>query len=284
MNTFLKLATVSALALSVAAPVFAQTAITGIEQLNDDIDDITDDVNEDLNRGDDADRFGPNGVAQGWRGSFALSASGTSGNTDTGELSAAGRVTYGVGDWSHLIGVAVEYGESNSIKSEEKFFGTYEGSRYFTPEVYAFGVARFQYDGYLTDSAGNAIDGDTTDAFLGFGPGYRVISKDNHTWRVQGGPGVRYFEDITGNSETEVGFIASSRYYYAINETMSFTMDTDVLGSDVNTIISNDAGVNFKMSDALSTRISYRTDYNTDPAAGLKSTDNKIGLSLVVGF
>jgi putative salt-induced outer membrane protein len=95
---------------------------------------------------------------------------------------------------------------------------------------------------------------------------------------------VRYFEDITGNSETEVGFIASSRYYYAINETMSFTMDTDVLGSDVNTIISNDAGVNFKMSDALSTRISYRTDYNTDPAAGLKSTDNKIGLSLVVGF
>ena len=145
-------------------------------------------------------------------------------------------------------------------------------------------MARFQYDGYLTDSAGNAIDGDTTDAFLGFGPGYRVISKDNHTWRVQGGPGVRYFEDITGNSETEVGFIASSRYYYAINETMSFTMDTDVLGSDVNTIISNDAGVNFKMSDALSTRISYRTDYNTDPAAGLKSTDNKIGLSLVVGF
>ncbi len=61
-------------------------------------------------------------------------------------------------------------------------------------------------------------------------------------------------------------------------------MDTDILGSDVNTVISNDAGVNFKMSDNLSTRISYRTDYNTDPTPGLKSSDNTIGLSLVLGF
>ncbi|GLQ29514.1 DUF481 domain-containing protein [Sulfitobacter pacificus] len=284
MNTLLKLATVSALALAVAAPSFAQNQITGIEALNDDIDDITRDVNKDLNRGEDAERFGPNGVAQGWRGSFALSASGTSGNTDNGELSAAGRLTYGVGDWNHLIGFAAEYGEANGARSEEKFFATYEGSRYFSDTFYAFGLARVQYDGFLTDTNGVEIDGEETDAFLGFGPGYRVINKDNHTWRVQGGPGVRYFEDVTGNSETEVGFIVSSRYYYAFNDTVSFTNDTDILGSDVNTILSNDAGINFKMSDNLSTRVSYRTDYNTDPAAGLKSTDNTIGVSLVLGF
>jgi len=284
MNTLLKLATVSALALMVASPVVAQNRITGIETLNDDIDDITDDVNKDLARGTDAERYGPNGVAQGWRGSFALSASGTSGNTDNGELSAAGRLTYGVGDWNHLIGFAVEYGEANGTKSEESVFGTYEGSRYFTDQVYGFGIARVQYDGFLTDTNGNAIAGDTTDAFLGFGPGYRAINKEGHTWRVQGGPGVRYFEDVTGNSDTEVGFIASSRYYYAFNDTVSFTMDTDILGSDVNTILSNDAGVNYKMSDNLSTRVSYRTEYNTDPAAGLKSTDNTLGVSLVLGF
>jgi len=38
------------------------------------------------------------------------------------------------------------------------------------------------------------------------------------------------------------------------------------------------------MSDNLSTRVSYRTDYNTDPVAGLKSTDNTLGVSLVLGF
>jgi putative salt-induced outer membrane protein len=284
MNTFMKLATVSALALMVAAPAMAQNRITGIETLNDDIDDITDDVNTELARGEDADRFGPNGVAQGWRGSFALSASGTSGNTDDGEVSGAGRLTYGVGSWNHLIGFAAEYGEANGTKSEEKFFATYEGSRYFTPSLYAFGVARFQYDGYLTNAAGVALNGSETDAFLGFGPGYRVLNKPDQTWRVQAGPGVRYFKDVTGTSDTEVGFIATSRYFYSFNDTVSFTMDTDILGSDINTIVANDAGINFKMSNNLSTRVSYRTEYNTDPAAGLKSTDNTIGVSLVLGF
>jgi|TARA_R110000850_G_scaffold30737_4_gene84935 putative salt-induced outer membrane protein len=284
MNTVLKFSAASAIPLMAAAPVFAQQRALGLETLNDQIDDINDDVQTDLARGTDAERYGPNGVAQGWGGTFALSASGTSGNTDNGEVSGAGRLTYGVGAWNHLVGFAVEYGEANGQKNEEKFFGTYEGSRYFTDEFYAFGLARYQYDGYLTDNTGAQINGSETDAFLGFGPGYRAINKEGHTWRVQAGPGVRYFKDQTGTSETEVGAIASSRYYYAFNDTISFTMDTDVVSSKVNTVVSNDAGVNYKMSDNLSTRVSYRTDYNTDPVGGLKSTDNTLGLSLILGF
>ncbi|MGJ8547380.1 MAG: DUF481 domain-containing protein [Sulfitobacter sp.] len=284
MEKFTKLAAASAIALMAAAPAFAQAALTGIEGLNDQIDDITEKATDDLADANDTDRFGASGVAQGWRGSFALSASGTSGNTDTGEVSGAGRLTYGLGDWNHLIGFAVEYGESNGIKSEEKFFATYEANRYFTPEFYMFALGRYQYDGVLVDDSDTILDGSETDAFIGFGPGYRVLNQPNHTWRVQAGPGARYFKDATGVSETEVGFIASSRYFYSFSDTVSFTMDTDILGSEANTVVSNDAGVNFKVSDNMSTRISYRTDYNTDPAAGLKSTDNTVGVSLVMGF
>ena len=165
MKTFAKFATVSALALLVAAPVAAQNRVTGVEALNDRIDDITDDVNDDIAEGNDAERFGPNGVAQGFNGSFALSASGTSGNTDTSTVTGAGRLTYGVGSWNHLFGFAIEYGEDNSDTSEEKFFATYEGSRYFTPEFYMFGLGRFQYDGLLTDNTGAILPGSETDCF-----------------------------------------------------------------------------------------------------------------------
>lgn len=284
MNTFMKLASASVIALMVASPVVAQSSLIGVTDLDDRIDDIEDDANEDLNRQNDKDRFGPNGVAQGWRGSFALTASAASGNTDTGEVSGAGRLTYGVGSWNHLVGFAVEYGEANGVKNEEKFFATYEGSRYFSEQFYMFGLGRYEYDGLTVDGMGGVLPGSETDAFLGFGPGYRVINKETQTWRVQAGPGVRYFKDRTGVSESEVGFIAASRYYYALNDTVTFTMDTDVLGSDVNTVFGNDAGFNFKLSDNLSTRISYRTEYNTDPAAGRKSTDNTLGVSLVMGF
>ena len=149
MNTFLKLASVSALALAVAAPVSAQSTVTGVTALNDNIDDITTQVARDQRRGQDAQRFGSTGVAQGFKGSFALTASGTSGNTDTGEVSGAGRLTYGIGDWNHLVGFAVEYGEANGVKNEEKFFATYEASRYFNEQFYMFGLGRYQYDGTL---------------------------------------------------------------------------------------------------------------------------------------
>lgn len=284
MKNFTKLASVSAIALILAVPALAQQESLRIENLDDRIDDITADVNTDMARGQDAERFGPNGVVQGFRGSLALTASGTSGNTDTGEVSGAGRLTYGIGAWNHSAGFAVEYGEANGNKSEEKFFGTYEASRYFTPEFYMFGIGRFEFDGYSVDAAGVEIPGNETDAFLGFGPGYRVINTPDMAWRVQAGPGVRYTKDLAGVSETEAGFIGSSRFFMTLTDTMSLTNDTDILGSSDSTIVANDLGVNFKVSDALSTRISYRTDYTSKPTMGRKSTDNSLGLSLVLGF
>ncbi len=170
MNTVLKLAGASVLAVIVANPVLAQNTLTGVQALNDQIDDITTEVERDQRRGQDDERFGPNGVAQGWRGSFALTASGTSGNTDTGELSGAGRLTFGVGSWNHLVGFAVEFGEANGVRNEEKFFGTYEASRYFSPEFYMFGLGRLPYDGLLDQNAGAVLPGSETDALSGFGP------------------------------------------------------------------------------------------------------------------
>ena len=38
------------------------------------------------------------------------------------------------------------------------------------------------------------VDDFRTDAFLGFGPGYRILNSEQTTWRVQAGVGVRYTE------------------------------------------------------------------------------------------
>ncbi len=270
-----KLATATALAAVLAAPAFAQGRLIGTEALDDQIEEIERDVSTDLARGEDAQRFGPYNVPQGWRGSVALTGSASTGNTDVGDVSAAGRLTFGHGPYSHTFGLAFEYGEANGVKNEEKFFAIYEGSRYFTPEFYAFGVGRYEYDGFATNEH---------DAFIGVGPGYRVVNSENVTWRVQAGPGARFITPATGPATTEFAGIASSRLWFKINENVSLTNDTDVLGSDSNTLVTNDFGINVKMSDNLATRVSYRTDYNSDPLPGFVNTDNTIGVSLVVGF
>lgn len=275
MTKFATLAATSLLALTVALPAVAQTTITGIRDLNDRIDDIQDDAQSDLENQDDTARFGENGVVQGFRGSAALTASGASGNTDTGKLEFAGRMTYGIGPYNNLIGFAGEYGESNGDKDTQRFFGTYEGSRAFTPTLYGYGVGRYQYDGFASNEH---------DAFVGVGLGYRIFNTDQVAWRVQAGPGVRYIEDQNGNDQTDLAGLATSRFFYGLTDVVSLTNDTDVLFSDEDYTLTNDFGVNFKVSNTLSTRLSYRTDYESDPLPGFENTDNTIGLSLVVGF
>ena len=93
----------SVLALVVAAPVFAQGALVGIDALDDQIDDIQDAAVDEIDEGQDSQRYGPNQFAQGWTGNIALGFSATSGNTDTTDLDLAGRFRYGNGPWNHTF-------------------------------------------------------------------------------------------------------------------------------------------------------------------------------------
>lgn len=94
------------------------------------------------------------------------------------------------------------------------------------------------------------------------GPGYRIINTPDVTWRLQAGVGVSYLEESTGVTTTEIGYIASSRAFWKLSDNVSATNNTDILTSSTALRINNDLGINFKVTDKMSTRISYLTDYN----------------------
>ena len=137
-------------------------------------------------------------------------------------------------------------------------------------------MGRVKSDG-LAETAGTV----KTDAFVGVGPGYRVINTPDLSWRVQAGIGVSYLKDGAGASDTETGYIASSRLFWRMSETLFATNDTDVLKSDSALRVNNDLGFNVKMSDMFATRVSYLTEYNDARAV---RTENKLGVSLVYSF
>jgi putative salt-induced outer membrane protein len=275
MQNFIRFAGVSALALVAGAPVYSQGALVGVEALDERIEDIEENIAEEMREGDDPDRFRTNQYAQGWTGSVSLGFAATSGNTDTADLSVAGRVRYGVGPWNHTVGFAGEFAEDNDTRNKEEVYATYDVNRYFNEDFYVFGLGSARYDNFSTNE---------WDVFIGAGPGYRIINQPNLSWRVQAGPGVRYQLDQAGDEEQEVAGIASSRYYYQLSEAIFLTNDTDFLFSDSSNLVTNDAGVNFRVSDNLSTRFSYRTEYTSDPLPGFDDVDNTIGASLVYGF
>ena len=266
----------SALVLALAAPAFAQGELVGTKALNDRIDDIGEDVSDDLARAEDTARFGNPEFRPGLSGSASLGYSGKTGNSESQEFSAGARMRYASGPWVQNVAIALDFAEDATTKTKEDVLGVYDASYYFNDRFYGFAMGRVETDGL----AATAQD-TNTDAFLGFGPGYRVVNTEDMAWRVQAGIGLSYLKDGVGDSETETGYIASSRFFYKFNDNVFATNDTDVLYSDTALRVNNDLGVNFKMTDAFATRVSYLTEYNEARAI---RTDNKLGVSLVMGF
>ncbi|MFN3723780.1 MAG: YdiY family protein [Paracoccaceae bacterium] len=278
---------IAAAQVAFAPAAVAQVAITGVESVNDQIDDINDDVAKDMRRAEDAARFGNPDFRPGLSGSASLGYSGKTGNNESQDLTAGVRLRYAQGQFVQTLGAALDFAESNNVSTKEDVFVVYDANYYFDQNFYAFALARLKTDGLATewDGVNPAMDpraGNTRrDAFLGFGPGYRIVNTPDMTWRVQAGVGVSYLQNGLKESTTETGYLAASRFFYKINDNFFVTNDTDVLKSKSALRANNDLGLNVKMTDAFSTRVSYLTEYDESRAI---RTDNKLGVSLVFGF
>ena len=303
MKNVTLLTSTAAILTALSLPAFAQSEVStgadavGVTAVDDRITDIEDDVTDNFERDMDADRFGPADRRQGLFGTMSLSYTGRTGNTENQDLAVAGRVNYNQGPFAQSVGLSIEFGEDdNGDKDQEEVNAIYDAQYYFNDQFYAFALGRITSDGLVDgvtnspsdspDDVAEELSDLRRDAFLGFGPGYRIINTEQTTWRVQAGVGVRYTQTgqqyIDDESDTEVGYIASSRLYHRVNETVFITNDTDYLGSsDADDVISNEFGVNFKVSDQLATRVSYTTEYQENREI---RTDNTLGVAVVYGF
>lgn len=259
-----------------ATASMAQGVLIGTDTLDDRLDDIEENVQDDFERSQDVSRFGNPEFRPGLSGSASLSYTGNTGTSEGQEFTAGARLRFAQGQLVQTIGVALDFAEDEGVKTSEDVFGVYDANYYFDDRFYGFVLGRIESNGLATLASEVK-----TDAFVGVGPGYRIINTPDMTWRVQAGIGVSYLENGLDESETETGYIVSSRFFYSFNENVFATNDTDILKSDSAMRINNDLGVNFKMSDAFSTRVSYLTEYNDSRAI---RTDNKLGVSLVYGF
>ncbi|WP_435167166.1 DUF481 domain-containing protein [Falsirhodobacter sp. 1013] len=311
MKTNLKIAGVSALALMIgaAAPVFAQTAADSIvnpNAIDDQIDQQRFDVQQQFDRSNDPLRYGTTGAREGLTGSASLGYSGNTGNDEGQSLNIGARLTHNAGPWTQNLSFLMQFEEDDNESSKEKVFGVYDGIYNFNDRVYGFVMGRVVTDGLaddvedqeaedffdvtdaddLTPAQRDEIIENTVeqDAFIGIGPGYRIFNREDLAWRVQVGVGQSYLKYGDGESVSEVGYVLSSRFFWSINPNVFVTMDTDALNSDEALRVNNDLGVNFKISDAFSTRVSYLSDYNEARGGSQERTDNTLGLSLVYGF
>ena len=146
--------------------------LTGTSQ----IDTIQRDVVIDMARGQDASHFGNPEFRPGLSGGASLGYSGQSGNSASQEFTAGARLRFASGVFVQNIGLAADYAESAGTRTMADVFAVYDGNYCLNDKVYGFILGRVQTDGLAATS-----DDVATDAFLGFGPGYRIINTEHVT-------------------------------------------------------------------------------------------------------
>ena len=275
MTNFLKLATVSTLALMIAAPAFAQNLVGGASVAEDRNEALLDDIEDDAER--ELDRFGNEGRPQGYTGSVALRGIASSGNTDSVDLGIGSDTNYVWGPNGIELQLSYSYGEDDGTKNEESLFYGLEYTRDFNPKVFGFAKLQGSVDTF------SSFESDT---FASFGAGYRIYNEDDVQWSVQAGPGYRFADlsDVASADVSEGAFGISSDYSQKLSETLFVTNDTDLITSSSDTVIFNDLALSVSMTDSLALRTSVLTEYHTDPEPGFKDTDNTFGISLVYSF
>jgi putative salt-induced outer membrane protein len=250
---------------------FAQ--VLGDSAVDNRIETLNDDINDDFERDDR--QFGNSGRALGYDGSLALQANATSGNTDTATLGLGANMGYYDGTNGYEITLSYQYSENDSTVDEDSLLYDLEYTRDFGAAYYGFAKLQGTIE---------SIPFDTTDNFLGFGVGYKIYDTRDIQWSVQGGVGYRVADLNTASDLNEGALSLSSNYSNQINETLAITNDTDIIGSESDTVVYNDLGFNVSMTETLALRTSLVTEYHTDPAPGKDDTDNAFGVSLVYNF
>jgi len=269
--------TIAALSLgSLVAPLHAEeTVFANQDAVTDRVEAVEDRVQDDFREAGKTRRFGPGYGHKGWYGSVSATASATSGNTDTLDLGIGSKFGHFDGLNGHDVALSYQYGEDSGTKTDNALAFSYEYSRYFNGDFYGFGKLATVRDDFASY---------TEDHFAGIGLGYRVVNNQTTTWSLQAGPGYRVQESAAGVRTESAAWSLGSKFYTQLSDNAFLTNDTSVIGSDNDTLVVNDLGVNMYLAGPLALRTSLVSTYHSDPIPGLEDTDHKLGLSLVYTF
>lgn len=262
----------AALSGFVATTAVAQDVLT--DTASDAVTDIEQDVRDDMKRSTAA--FGNTGRKLGWDGSISARGTLSRGNSDTMDVGVGARVGYFDGLNGHRFALSYNFSKADDTTTKNEALLGYDYTREFASNAYAFGKATLTYDKF---------DSYETDAFIGAGMGYRVISDAKTQWSVQGGPGYRYATDNNGDAVIKQAALSASSYFsYQLSEGVSLFNDTDVLYSKKSTNVKNELGLNVAMTDSLALKTSLTSEWDSNPLGNFDAADNTLGVAVVYSF
>ena len=225
------------------------------------------------------------GLFDNWSGEGQIGFFQSSGNTDSMGLTAQIALNREGINWEHKFRAAADFRRNNGATDREQFMAVYEPRYQINDRLFAYALGQYERDRFQGFSGRYSFSG---------GLGYRVIDNDALRLSVKAGPAWRKAQFVNGTSESNIAALAGLDFDWRISNRIKLTQDTNAVadagGSAVAIVDSNNVTLNFvtglegKISDSLTARLSYTVEYDSNPPAGAVSTDTLTRFTLVYGF
>lgn len=225
-----------------------------------------------------------------WGGEGQIGAFQSTGNTNAVGLTAQLQLKREGIDWEHNLRAAADYRRSNGRTDREQFSAAYEPRYTVNDRLFAYALAQYERDRLQGFTARYAASG---------GLGLRLFDTPALDVAIKAGPAFRRTELVSGpnqsiRAESSVAALAGLDFDWTISDRLKLTQDANAvaeaggtaaafIGGD-NTSINLVTGVEGRISDQLSARLSYTLDYNSSPPAGAVATDTLTRFTLVYDF
>lgn len=215
------------------------------------------------------------GPVSPWSGNVRLGYLGTSGNTETTNMSGAFEVDYALEKWSHHFDFAAIKASENKDTTAEAFIAGWKSERVLTEVNFLFGRLDWRKDRF---------SGYDTQFSQTVGYGHRLIDTEKHSLNGELGFGARQSDLATGESLSETILTGGLYYKWAFSETAEFTQDLLVEAGDENTYSMSKTAVSASLLGDLALVVSYTIKNNSDVPPFTEKTDTFTALSLEYSF
>lgn len=225
------------------------------------------------------------GVLRNWSGKGEFGGFRASGNTSNSGITTALTAERKGIDWRHKLTGRIDYQRANGRTVREQYLGRYEPNINISQSFYAYALAQYERDQFQGLDARYAVSG---------GLGYQAVRKEDIQLAIKAGPAYRVTEFVDGRDESRIAGLLGIDFDWNITDRLKLTQDTNAVaetGSSAiavidsrNTSLNLITGLNAKINNKLSARLSYAIDYNSNPPPGAVQTDTLSRMTLIYDF
>ncbi|MCE7795965.1 DUF481 domain-containing protein [Sphingobium sufflavum] len=212
---------------------------------------------------------------QGWKGQGQAGFGLTSGNTE--EMSAViGLSVKKEGLQSrHKFEALADYLRTNDLTTREKFGASYSLDWLLRQGFYVYGVVGWERDRFA---------GYSRRFTESFGIGLRAIDGESMTLDLDAGPALRQTAFTDNSASSDIGARASLNYKWVLSSSMNFTELASVISAEGRMTLTATSAFTSKITKALSGRLSFNVQSESNRADGAKPTDTATRATLVYEF